>query len=179
VPLDHEACSDFVIATKMVEQGLRAVYEPDAVCTEETNTEANKELNTRVRIIAQTFADLWRNRAMLNPRRSGFYAVELISHKVMRYLIPIFLMSILASSVVLAPRSVFFSIVLAVQIGFYSAAVLAWILESSGLHIRVLALPQYFVLGNIASVIAAYKLLRGERYARWEPVRQCGTASAE
>src|SRR6266850_4774074 len=37
VPLDHEACSDFIIATKMVEQGLRAVYEPNAVCTEQTN----------------------------------------------------------------------------------------------------------------------------------------------
>ncbi|MEO6394119.1 MAG: glycosyltransferase family 2 protein, partial [Pyrinomonadaceae bacterium] len=37
LPMYHEACSDFLIATKMVEQGLRAVYEPDAVCTEETN----------------------------------------------------------------------------------------------------------------------------------------------
>ena len=62
IPLYHEACSDFVIATKMVEQGLRAVYEPTAVCTEETNIQANKELTTRVRIITQTFADLWRNR---------------------------------------------------------------------------------------------------------------------
>ena len=70
VPLYEEACSDFIIATKMVEQGLRAVYEPDAVCTEETNRRADKELRMRVRVIAQTFTDLWRYRAMMNPLRS-------------------------------------------------------------------------------------------------------------
>lgn len=175
VPLYHEACSDFIIATKMVEQGLRAVYEPDAVCMEETNERADKELKVRVRIITQTFADLWRNRAMMNPFRSGFYAVELLSHKVMRYLVPIFLIAILAASSVLAPRSLFYAIALAGQLGFYGAAMLAWLLEQVGLHNRLLAIPQYFVLGNLASLIAFYKFLSGERYVRWEPIR----ASAE
>jgi cellulose synthase/poly-beta-1,6-N-acetylglucosamine synthase-like glycosyltransferase len=53
VPMYPEACSDFLIATKMVEQGLRAVYEPAAVCTEETNKRTDKELRMRVRVITQ------------------------------------------------------------------------------------------------------------------------------
>jgi cellulose synthase/poly-beta-1,6-N-acetylglucosamine synthase-like glycosyltransferase len=171
VPLYHEACSDFIIATKMVEQGLRAVYEPDAVCMEETNERTGKELKVRVRIITQTFSDLWRNRAMLNPLRTGFYAIELLSHKVMRYLVPIFLIAILAASIVLAPRSIFYALALFGQVGLYGAALLAWLLERFGLHSRLLAIPQYFVLGNLASLIAFYKFLRGERYVRWEPIR--------
>jgi cellulose synthase/poly-beta-1,6-N-acetylglucosamine synthase-like glycosyltransferase len=175
VPLYHEACSDFVIATKMVEQGLRAVYEPAAICSEETNIQSHKEFKTRVRIITQTFADLWRNRRMLNPLTSGFYAVELLSHKVMRYLVPLFLMVILGTCAALASSSIFFTIVLASQILFYGAAVLSALLERSGLHIRLLAIPQYFVLGNLASVIAFYQFLRGERYIRWDPIRTSGT----
>jgi cellulose synthase/poly-beta-1,6-N-acetylglucosamine synthase-like glycosyltransferase len=175
VPLYHEACSDFVIATKMVEQGLRAVYEPAAICSEETNIQSHKELKTRVRIITQTFADLWHNRRMLNPLTSGFYAVELLSHKVMRYLVPLFLMVILGTCAALATGSIFFTIVLASQILFYGAAVLSALLERSGLHIRLLAIPQYFVLGNLASVIAFYQFLRGERYIRWDPIRTSGT----
>jgi len=174
VPLYHEACSDFVIATKMVEQGLRALYEPAAVCWEETNIQTNKELKTRVRIITQTFADLWRNRGTLNPLKSGFYAVELLSHKVMRYLVPLFLIAILGASIVLAPRSIPYAVAFAAQIGFYGAACLAWLLERVGLHSRLLAIPQYFVLGNLASLIAFYQFLRGERYMRWEPVRSSG-----
>jgi cellulose synthase/poly-beta-1,6-N-acetylglucosamine synthase-like glycosyltransferase len=171
VPLYHEACSDFIIATKMVEQGLRAVYEPDAVCMEETNERAGKEMKVRVRIITQTFADLWRNRQMLNPFRSGFYAIELLSHKVMRYLIPLFLIAILLASAILAPRSLFYLLALAGQVLCYGAAALAYLLERVGLHSRLLAIPQYFVLGNLASLIAFYKFLSGERYARWEPIR--------
>jgi len=171
VPLYHEACSDFIIATKMVEQGLRAVYEPNAVCTEHTNRRSGAELKMRVRVIAQTFADLWRHRSMLNPFRSGFYGVQLLSHKVMRYLVPFFLMAIFAGSAVLVPNSFFYRMLFVAQLSCYACALLAWMLERAGIHNRLLALPQYFVLANVASVIAFYQFLRGERYAHWEPVR--------
>ncbi|MDQ3816738.1 MAG: glycosyltransferase family 2 protein, partial [Acidobacteriota bacterium] len=172
VPMYPEACSDFLIATKMVEQGLRAVFEPAAVCTEETNRRADKELRMRVRVITQTFTDLWRHRHMMNPLRSGFYAVELISHKVLRYMVPLFLLLVLVSSIALAPHSLFYALVALCQIGFYAAAALSWLLERMGARNRLLALPQYFVLANLASVIAFYKFLSGERYARWEPIRE-------
>jgi cellulose synthase/poly-beta-1,6-N-acetylglucosamine synthase-like glycosyltransferase len=172
VPLYHEACSDFIIATKMVEQGLRAVYEPLAVCTEETNRQSGREMNMRVRIIAQTFTDLWRHRAMMNPLRSGFYALQLLSHKVMRYFVPFFLLALLSASAILARGSLSFRVLLAMQLAGYGGGVLAWFLDQVGVRSRVLIFPQYFLLANIASVIALYKFLRGERYARWEPIRE-------
>jgi cellulose synthase/poly-beta-1,6-N-acetylglucosamine synthase-like glycosyltransferase len=172
VPLYHEACSDFIIATKMVEQGLRAVYEPAAVCTEETNRRADKELRMRVRVITQTFTDLWRHRAMLNPLRAGFYAVQLLSHKVVRYLVPLFLALILVASALLAARSAFYALALAAQLALYLAAALAWAFERAGRRPpRPVALPQYFVLANLAVVLAWWQFLRGERYASWEPIR--------
>lgn len=172
VPLYHEACSDFIIATKMVEQGLRAVYEPGAVCTEETNRQADKELRMRVRVIAQTYTDLWRHRRLLNPLRGGFYAVELLSHKVMRYLVPLFLLVTLVASAALAPRSFFYAVLFAGQAVFYASALAGWLLERAGARVRLLSLPHYFVLANLAAVIAFYKFARGERYARWEPIRE-------
>ena len=170
VPLYNEACSDFIIATKMVEQGMRAVYEPRAVCTEETNRRSDKEMKMRVRIIAQTFTDLWRHAGMMNPFRSGFYAIQLLSHKVMRYLVPFFLIAIFAASAALAGSS-FYRVVFFAQLACYAAAALAWALDSFGIRSRLLALPQYFVLANIASLLALYQFLRGERYAHWEPIR--------
>ncbi len=172
VPLYDEACSDFIICTKMVEQGLRAIYEPNAICTEETNRRSDNELKMRVRVIAQTFTDLWRHRAMLNPVRSGFYAVQLLSHKVMRYLVPFFLMALLATSVVLSSSAVFYRALLAAQVTGYFCVAMSWALEKIGVRSRLLALPQYFVLANLASLIAVYKTLRGQRYARWEPIRE-------
>ncbi|MFL6257461.1 MAG: glycosyltransferase family 2 protein [Pyrinomonadaceae bacterium] len=172
VPLYHEACSDFIIATKMVEQGLRAVYEPAAVCTEETNRRPGREMSMRVRVIAQTLTDLWRHRALFNPLRGGFYSVQLVSHKVMRYLVPLFLACILAASAALAPGSRFYAVLLAGQLLFYAAALAGWLLGRAGVRSRPLALPAYFVLANVACVLAFYKFLRGERFARWDTARE-------
>src|SRR6185436_4836974 len=134
VPLYHEACSDFIIATKMVEQNLRAVFEPNAVCTEETNRQSDKELKMRVRIIAQTFTDLWRHRSLLNPLRSGFYGVQLISHKVMRYLVPFFLMGLFVSSGLLASSVMFFRLIFAAQVLCYACPGIAWMLDRVGIR---------------------------------------------
>ena len=41
-----------------------------------------------------------------------------------------------------------------------------------GINSRWLALPQYFVITNLACLIALFKLVRGERYIKWEPVRE-------
>lgn len=172
VPLYHEACSDFIIATKMVEQGLRTVYEPGAVCTEETNIRPDREMRMRVRVIAQTYTDLWRHRAMLNPLKTGFYAVQLISHKVLRYLVPVLLLMLLVTSIVLAPTSIFHSVIAGAQVIFYLTAALSGLLEHFGFSIRILALPRYFVLTNLAAVLAFYKFLTGNRYAHWEPIRE-------
>jgi cellulose synthase/poly-beta-1,6-N-acetylglucosamine synthase-like glycosyltransferase len=172
LPLYPEAHGDFIIATKMIQQGLRTVFEPDAVCTEETNRRIDNELKMRVRVITQTFTDLWRHRAVLNPFRSGFFAIQLISHKVMRYSVPLFLMGLFGASAILTSGSLFYGTVFAAQLGFYTCAALAWVLDWTGVRSRLLAFPQYFVITNLASVMAMYKLLRGERYARWEPIRE-------
>jgi cellulose synthase/poly-beta-1,6-N-acetylglucosamine synthase-like glycosyltransferase len=171
VPLYNEACSDFIIATKLFEQGLRTIYEPDAVCHEETNERHDNELRMRVRVIAQTLTDLWRQRAMLNPLRSGFYGIELLSHKLMRYFVPFYLIALFAASALLANASAAYRWFFLSQSLAYVCGAISWMLENLGLRARVLALPHYFVLANVASVIAMFQFLRGERYAHWEPIR--------
>ena len=171
-PMYAEACSDFLICTVVYRQGLRSIYEPNAVCTEETNNKTDKEMQMRVRVIGQTFTDLWRNREMLNPFRSGFYAIELLSHKVLRYAVSLFLILILFSSLILAFHSLYFTIIYSLQILFYLTAFIGWLLEKNNVKIGVFAIPLYFVLANLASVLAFYKFLQGENYAHWEPIRE-------
>ncbi len=167
-----EACSDFLICTSIYRKGLRSVFAPDAVCFEHTNRRAADELKMRVRVISQTFTDLWRNRDMLNPLKSGFFAVELISHKVLRYAVPFILLAFFITSIVLAGSSALYAAAFAFQVMFYSLAFIGWLLERAGKRLYLLAMPLYFVLANVASVIGFYKFLRGETYARWEPIRQ-------
>ncbi len=170
-PMYPEACSDFLICTAVYRKGLRSVFEPDAVCTEHTNRRAGDEMRMRIRVISQTFTDLWRNRDMLNPLKSGFYAIQLVSHKVLRYAVPFMLAGLFVSDGVLAASHPAYTALFAVQVLFYLSALAGWLLERAGARLTILVIPLYFVLANLASVIAFYKFLRGETYARWEPIR--------
>jgi len=171
-PMYAAACSDFLICTLLYRKGLRSVFEPQATCYEMTNEQASDEMRMRVRVISQTFTDLWQNRDMMNPLRSGFYAVELISHKLLRYCVPLLLLLAFVSNGMLAMSSPLFAVVFALQTAFYLAAFFGWVLELTGKRTTLFVLPLYFVLANIASVIAFFQFLRGEQYAAWEPIRE-------
>lgn len=170
-PMYAEACSDFLICTLLYRKGLRTIFEPNAVCFEETNRDPADEMQMRVRVIVQSLTDLWRNRDMLNPFKSGFFAIELVSHKLLRYLIPLLLLTLLATSAILAASSPLYSIILAIQALFYLMAFCGLIMERFGRRVSLLAMPMYFLLANVASGVALYKFLRGERMAQWEPIR--------
>ena len=115
---------------------------------------------------------VWRNRDVLNPFRKGFYAIQLLSHKVMRYLVPLFLIAVFITSALLAWGSLFFAAIFIAQVMFYLAAGASALMVRVGINSRLLALPQYFVITNVACLLALIKLMRGERYVRWEPVRE-------
>ncbi|MEP6946348.1 MAG: glycosyltransferase family 2 protein [Acidobacteriota bacterium] len=166
-----EACSDFLICTALYRKGLRSVFEPDAVCFEHTNSRPADEFNMRVRVIMQTYTDLWRNRDMINPFKSGFFSLEMISHKWLRYAVPLMLATIFISNALLAYFNDLYDIVFAAQVIFYASAAAGWILERSGRHIMPLSIPLYFVLANLASVVAFFRFVKGERTTTWEPVR--------
>jgi hypothetical protein len=87
-------------------------------------------------------------------------------------MVPLFLFGVLICSWLLIGRSPFFAAVFFAQLLCYALAALGWVLEYLGVHSRVLALPHYFVLANLASLLAFFKFLSGERYASWEPTRE-------
>src|SRR5205823_1616396 len=126
----------------------------------------------RVRVISQTLTDLWRNRDMLNPFKSRFFAIELVSHKLLRYTVPLVLLALLGASAMLGRSSAFYFVGFIAQILFYLLGAVGLVLERSGRRLSVLAMPLYFALANLASVVAFYKFLRGETYTRWDPIRQ-------
>jgi cellulose synthase/poly-beta-1,6-N-acetylglucosamine synthase-like glycosyltransferase len=164
--------SDFVIATEIHLQGMRTVYDPEAVSTENTNKRGKDEFRMRVRIIEQTMSALGRYRQVLNPLKHGVYALQMISHKVMRYIAPLFMVTLFGSNLFLINDSEFYLLTFLAQSLLYVAALAGWACARAGLKIGPLALPYYFALANAASVVAFAKFMRGEAHVTWEPLRE-------
>ena len=89
----------------------------------------------------------------------------------LRYAVPLILVALFGANLLLWNTAPFYTATLALQAAFYVLAAAGWLLERSGKRISVLAMPLYFVLANLASAVAFYKFMRGETYARWEPIR--------
>jgi cellulose synthase/poly-beta-1,6-N-acetylglucosamine synthase-like glycosyltransferase len=172
--LASDMIDDFVIATEIHLQGLRTVYEPEAISKEDTNHRAKDEWRMRVRVIEQTMSVLYRYRETLNLRRHSLFAFQLLGHKVLRYLVPVWLLVAFGSSYFAwrAGGSVSFKYIFLAQLAIYVAALCGWVGEKLNLKLPVVAIPYYFALVNLATVAAFIKFMRGEHNVVWEPARE-------
>jgi cellulose synthase/poly-beta-1,6-N-acetylglucosamine synthase-like glycosyltransferase len=167
-PIAPELISDFVIAMRLHEQGLRTVLEPGAVCYEETLDRAGHELSMRVRVAIRSINALVVERRLLNPLRYGRFAWQLWSHKALRYASPLFWIVALVTSALLFAEP-FYMALFALQVLLIAAGIGGFLLRTSGAGI--LARPYYFLLTNVASLVAILRYIKGERSVTWKPIR--------
>jgi cellulose synthase/poly-beta-1,6-N-acetylglucosamine synthase-like glycosyltransferase len=169
--LASDLIDDFVIATEMRLQGLRAVYEPEAVCSESANHRGRDEFRMRVRVIEQTMNALQRYSRLLDARKHGMFMFQIFCHKTLRYSTPLPLaLAFIANSLALGAGH-FYQYTFFAQFLFYFAAFIGWLGDRSGVGLGPLALPYYFVLVNAAAPVAFLKFMRGEAHVIWEPLR--------
>ncbi len=169
--LASDMIDDFVIATEIHLQGLRTVYEPEAISKEDTNHRTKDEMRMRVRVIEQTMNALYSYREVLKLRKHGEFAFQLLCHKLLRYFVPAFLLAALISSWFAWDGDNIFKYAFFLQAAAYITAIAGWIGDRLNAKIGPIALPYYFMLVNVATVAAFIKFMRGEAHVMWEPVR--------
>lgn len=165
-----ELISDFVVAMTVREQGLRTVLEPEATCFEQTLERADNELSMRVRVGMRSLAALSSQKRFLDPFRFGAFAWQLWSHKLLRYLSPVFWLIALVANTALAIDGRYLWL-LVLQLAVLSCGLLGFASWPPLGGSRLLAKPYYFVLTNLASAISLFRFLRGERIVTWTPMR--------
>ena len=169
LPMRADQLPDFVLPLNVVEQGYRVVFEPEAVLREDALNSQSSEYRMRVRVALRAFWALWDKRALLNPFRTGWFAWQLFSHKVLRYLAfaPLALGAVL--NWFLLDQGPVYVAAAAGQVLF----VLFAIGGMSGLpafsRLALPALCHYFLLLNWASAVAFLSFLRGEKKVLWQP----------
>jgi cellulose synthase/poly-beta-1,6-N-acetylglucosamine synthase-like glycosyltransferase len=89
--LPENAINDFLNPLQIVEAGWRGVYEPDAVCYEETAGGIRTEYRRRVRIVSRSWRAVFQAAGVLNPFRVGVFTLSLVSHKLLRWLSGLFI----------------------------------------------------------------------------------------
>jgi glycosyltransferase involved in cell wall biosynthesis len=163
---------DFAVSTAVICQGSRLVFAPDAVAYEPVGASAEVEFGRKVRVMTRGLNGVLIRRELLDPRRHGFYALQLLSHKVLRRLMAVPLLVMAATGLRLARRGPLYAIVAAghsAVLGLGTAGLLLG--RRARVGGKLLALPAYFCLVNLASLQAAMNVIRRKPIDRWEPQR--------
>jgi len=157
---------DFVIACRCLLRGRRVIYDPEAVALEETTEDYAKERRRRVRIAAGNFQALGLVGGLLDPRQ-GFASFAFFSHKLLRWMAPLFLVGLLASSAWLFPEPLY-AAALGFQICFYWLAAIGWAVRLPGALGRLASLARYFVEMNVGMAHGFLRWIAGTQKVTWQ-----------
>ncbi len=158
--------SDFNTLLNAIRHGYRGVNDPKSIGTYTNIKDETREFQRKVRTITRGISALMHDPSLMNPLRYGIFSWQIISHKLMRWLVPLFLVVTLVMNVILALQRRWYVLILSVQSAFYGLAL------SGSRHADrslLLKIPYYFLQVNRAIAVAWLKYLKGERYVTWTP----------
>ena len=171
-PLQQRDINDFVNPLQIIAQGYRGRFEPRAQCFEETAGSFDKEIARKERIVNRSIRGLMRVKSVMNPLKTGVFSSMVISHKLLRWLIPYFLVLGVAGSALLASQSLaLFQLITLGSLGLLLLATTGQLWRDKTLLPTVLSLPYYFVMVNAYAMKGIYKALRGETQVTWNSAR--------
>lgn len=166
---DDTILDDLVIGMRIAKQGYRVIYDPSAFASENATVDVGQEFRRKVRIVAGAVREL--RRGSIIPRPCQFQLFwSFVSHKLLRWLVPWFLLTILTCNVAqlsMCGCSPFALVLLLSQITFYVCALIGTTQPNQPWP-AIINIPFYFCMVNAAALIGLLRGLLGVERVTWQ-----------
>lgn len=160
--------SDFRTLLNCVKMGLRGISDPETTGTYMDVTANVREFDRKVRTVLRGLTVYFRHLEFLNVFQYGLFSYQYFCHKLLRWLVPIFLFFALIFNMFLSIKSNTYFMIFIWQLLFYGIALLG--LKSSRLaSIKIIKIPYYFLTVNISILMAWWRFICGQRVVMWTP----------
>ena len=174
-PAPPDATDDFMVSTGVIALGKRLVFEQDAIALESPASDSG-EYRRKIRILTRGLRAVYYRRELLLPSRSGFYAVELLLHKLWRRLTWIPLLLLLPAPLY-ATDGILQALAAAGVTGLVGIGGIGLAISSLR-RFKLVDVAAHVLMVNAACAVATYNALRGHRFSRWSPTgTSAGAAS--
>jgi cellulose synthase/poly-beta-1,6-N-acetylglucosamine synthase-like glycosyltransferase len=168
VPIPQGTILDDLIIPLLarLRHGGEIVYDPAAVAHEETASNVGAEFHRRSRIGAGGFGSLGLLAGLLDPRQ-GWLFFTFLSHKILRWCCPFFLLGLLLTNALLI-GVLFYRVLLLAQLVFYATSVVAAYVPGQVKALKVLRLTTMFTSMNGALLVGFARWLRRTQKVTWK-----------
>jgi cellulose synthase/poly-beta-1,6-N-acetylglucosamine synthase-like glycosyltransferase len=164
--IDPDLSDDLGLPLAAYARGFRVVYQPEALSTEEAPNSALTGFKKKSRFVAHQLTTLARLWPQLRPFTDARFLFQVASHKLMRNLVPFFLILLMAISS--ATSSSLSAVLFWLQAAFYSLGLLGGITHSFGISARLLMIPVYFCTVNAAAANGVIQFFLKRDYSAWQ-----------
>jgi cellulose synthase/poly-beta-1,6-N-acetylglucosamine synthase-like glycosyltransferase len=159
IVVDPRMGHDLSFPFNMVKRGWRALYEPAARAEELMVPSIEGEFRRKRRMMSHTWPIVMRG-GMLSPRGyTPLYALEIASHRILRYVTPFLHVVALGANIALLGHGSVYTVTLALQAALLVAALLP---------ARPFRMARYYVLVTAAPALGLWDWLRTGTPAGWE-----------
>jgi cellulose synthase/poly-beta-1,6-N-acetylglucosamine synthase-like glycosyltransferase len=161
---------DFLISMRIAAKGYKVKYNPKAIATEMSSATITDELKRKIRIAAGGFQVIPRLKSILNPFSSFWLFFSFSSHKLLRWtVLPLaFLFALIANYIILFfDHSNFYSLLFLLQVLFYAATYIGYILQNKSIKSKVFFVPYYLTMMNYAIILGFFRHLAKQQHVNW------------
>jgi len=143
---------DFMMSMLIVKDGHRIAYTSEAYATEYGSADMHEESKRKRRIAAGGLQSIWWLRSLMNPIRYPLVSFLFISHRVLRWSVtPLALVLLIPLNMALVAMGagMTYTIIGLLQVLFYLATFIGWLMARAGRKSRLFYVPYYFVFMNV------------------------------
>ncbi len=162
---------DFYITMHVLQDGKKAILEPKAVCFEDISNIIYEEFRRKVRISIGNFQNLQTFKSLAYNIFTGL-GFSFVSHKILRWLTPFFLIICFVLSGVLAIDSILYLYVFTIQLLLMFIPLVDFVLQKFSIHIKVIRFITHFYSMNLALFLGFFKYLKGINSNVWQPTKR-------
>jgi len=163
--------SDFRTVLNCIRKGYRAISDPKSIGYYADVSNKTHEFDRKVRTVLRGLTVFFRNIEFLNFSKYGLFSYQYFCHKLLRWLVPIFLTVALLTNFILSFHSSGYLVLFLCQFMFYFLGFFGMKRKNAKIY-KYEKIPIYFVTVNLAILLGWYKYFKGERIVLWTPSRR-------
>ena len=148
----------------IVDRGYRAIFDREARAYDVFAEIPHDEHRRKVRTLSGNYQIFFRLPRMLNPLKSKL-ALQIISHKLLRVLVPFFMLTLFVSNLTLL-GALFFRMAFAGQCIFYAIAIFEALFRKR--IKKIFGIPYLFCLLNFSALVGLWNYLFKKSDIKWE-----------
>lgn len=160
--------SDFRTLLSSMRKGMRGVSDPNAIGYYQDIKDKSREFQRKVRTVLRGLTVFFNHPEFFNFFKFGLFSYQYICHKLLRWLVPLFMLGAFITGAILFRTSTFYSALFIIQSAFYLLAI-AGIMFPKLTKFLFFKIPAFFVVVNASIFFAWLKYFKGERVVLWQP----------